>query len=397
MAFESYITINNKRYRRGFTSGSAAAAAAKGATLIFFRDKVIKKVAIDTPAGISLTIPLKRVEKTSDFVRVVVEKDAGDDPDVTDGLEICAQVKEINQGIVLEGGLGVGRVTKPGLAVAIGEAAINPIPREMILQEVASVLPENKGVKIIIEVPRGAEVAQKTFNPNLGIVGGISILGTTGIVEPMSEKAYQESLALELKQAVALGKQRIVLVFGNYGQEMAKKLGFPADEIIRMSNFVGYMLKQCSELEISELVILGHLGKLGKVAGGIFQTHSSVADARREVIAAYTATLGGDQEIVKQILASNTSEEAVELILRAGLDEVFNLLAERVVCRVKEYLKTDLLVKSIIFSMEKGVLGSYGLKSEELTGGDGGEADICSGNWPGDKGLSITDYQAGNR
>lgn len=369
MTFESYITIDNKRYRRGFTSGSAAAAAAKGAAMILFLQELIKEVIIETPRGVRLTIPIKRVEKGLDYIRVVVEKDAGDDPDVTDGLEISAQVKEIEEGILIEGGLGVGRVTKPGLAVAVGEAAINPVPKEMIINEVASVLPSGRGVKVIIEVPQGEEVAEKTFNPNLGIIGGISILGTTGIVEPMSEKAYRESLALELKQAVALGKKRIVLVFGNYGSEMAKKLGFPSDEIVRMSNFVGYMLKECSQLEIKEIVILGHLGKLGKVAGGIFQTHHSIADGRREIIAAYTAIVGGSKDLIRRIIFSNTSEEAVELLLEANLDQVFPLLAERVVVRVREYLKTELSVKSIIFSMKEGVLGSYGFKSDEFQGG----------------------------
>lgn len=363
MAFDSYVTINGKRYRRGFTTGSAAAAAAKGAVIIIFTNKEVNEVGIKTPAGIELNIPLKKVEYGKGFVRVAVEKDAGDDPDVTDGLEIWALVEKTSSGIELTGGQGVGRVTKPGLAVPVGRAAINPVPEKMILAGVKSVLPEDSGVRITIEVPRGEEVARRTFNPNLGIVGGISILGTTGIVEPMSEKAYKESLALELKQAVAGGCDRVVLVFGNYGKEMAVKLGYQPEEIVRMSNFVGYMLNKCRELGVKRIIILGYLGKLVKVAGGIFNTHSKVADARREIIAAYTAAIGGSKETVSSILTSNTSEEAVEILFTAGLGEVFNLLAERVVVRIKEYLKTDQLdIKSIIFTMEEGVLGSYAEK-----------------------------------
>ncbi len=362
------MTEQSGRYQCGFTSGSAAAAAAKAATIFLFGEQVVSTVKIGTPIGVSLTIPIKRVEQKGAFVRAVVEKDAGDDPDVTDGLEIWARVREIESGITLEAGPGVGRVTKPGLAVAVGEAAINPVPRSMIVNEVSSVLPPGKGVGVIIEVPRGEEVARQTFNPRLGITGGISILGTTGIVEPMSEKAYQQSLALQLKQAVALGKRRVVLVFGNYGQAMAGKLGFPAEEVIKISNFVGFILQQCPELGVREIIMLGHLGKLAKVAGGIFFTHSRVADARREIIAAYTAVVGGNKELVQQILSSNTSEEAVQLILKAGRSEVFQLLAARVVCRVEEYLKTELIVKSIIFSSEAGVLGSYGLNPGEVKG-----------------------------
>lgn len=360
MVFESYVRINGKRYRRGFTTGSAAAAAAKGAAFILFTGQELDEVQIKTPAGMELTIPLKAVEYGEGFIRVSVEKDAGDDPDVTDGIEISARVEEINTGIELIGGQGVGRVTKPGLSVPVGKAAINPVPERMIKEAVSSVLPEGSGAKVMIEVPRGEEVAQKTFNPRLGIVGGISILGTSGIVEPMSEKAYRESLALELKQLVAEGRNQVVLVFGNYGQEMAVKLGYQPKEIVRMSNFVGYMLRECQHLKIKRVIVLGHLGKIVKLAGGIFNTHSRVADARQEIIAAYTAVLGADKEIICSILSSNTSAEAVGIIIQAGLEGVFDLLAERVVMRIKEYLRVEgMVLKSIIFTLEEGVLGTY--------------------------------------
>ncbi|QTL98789.1 cobalamin biosynthesis protein CbiD [Iocasia frigidifontis] len=360
MVFESYVTINGKRYRRGFTTGSAAAAAAKGAALILFTGQEPEQVQIKTPAGIELNIPLKAVEYGEGFVRVFVEKDAGDDPDLTDGMEIAARVEEISTGIELSGGQGVGRVTKPGLSVPVGKAAINPVPEKMIKEAVSSVLPEGSGAKVMIEVPGGEEVAQKTFNPRLGIVGGISILGTSGIVEPMSKKAYQESLALELKQLVVEGGDQVVLVFGNYGREMAVKLGYQPKEVVRMSNFAGYMLRECQRLKIKRVIILGHLGKIVKLAGGIFNTHSKVADARLEIIAAYTAALGGDRETICCILSSNTSAEAVGIIIEAGLVAVFDLLAERVVIRIKEYLREEGMgLKSIIFTLEEGVLGTY--------------------------------------
>jgi len=365
MSFESYVVKNGKKYRRGYTTGSAAAAAAKAATLILFNKKRMETVKLSTPSGIELELELEQIEEKDKFVRVAIIKDAGDDPDVTDGILVYARVEELsNKGVVLEGGKGVGKVTKPGLAVKIGEPAINPVPRKMIKNAVKNVLPPGKGVRVTIEIPEGVEIAKKTFNPKLGIKGGISVLGTSGIVEPMSETAYRESLAIELKQAVALGEKNVVLVFGNYGKKLANKLGYNIP-IIRMSNFVAYMLDESIDLGIENIVMIGHIGKIVKVAGGIFNTHSHLTDARKEIIAAYTAYCRGSQELINKNFSSNTAEEAANLLLEAEMKKVFNLLAKRVVIRVREHVDNKIDVKSIIFSMDKGILGTHGIEIEE--------------------------------
>ena len=357
MSLESYREKNSKKLKKGYTTGSTAAGAAKAAVKMLITRQKVETVEIDTPAGIKLKLKVESAIIEDEFSKASVIKDAGDDPDITDGVEIFAEARKIKDKIEILGGEGVGKVTKPGLAVEVGQAAINPIPKKMIIQEISKLLADDKGVRIIISVPQGEKLAEKTLNPKLGIKGGISILGTTGIVEPMSEKAYKESLALKINQAVALGEDKVVLVFGNYGKEVAQKLGYKEEQIIRMSNFVGFMLERVKEQEIREILLIGHIGKIVKIAAGIFNTHSKIADARRETIAAYTAALGGSRKLTNNILAANTAEETIDLIRQDGLEVVFDRLAEEVVNRVKEYIDNQIEVKSLIFSLNKEIIG----------------------------------------
>lgn len=366
MVFESYTVKNGERLRKGFTTGSAAAAAAKAAATCFFRDEEPDLITISTPEGIKLELePIFR-DSVEESATAAVIKDAGDDPDVTDGLEIRAKVENAESGkLILKGGKGVGRVTKPGLPIDKGEAAINPVPREMIKTEVEEVLPADRGVRVTIEIPEGEDIAENTFNPKLGIEDGLSVLGTTGIVEPMSEDAYRESLAAELSQAVALGENEIVMVFGNSGKEMAKGFGFRPEMVIQMSNFVGYMLEQLSRLDVETVILLGHIGKISKVAGGIFNTHSKVADARLEIIAGLAAYIGADQTLIEKIFEANTAEEASEILLKNDFTEVFSELAQRVVKQAKGRVDGDIKVKSVIFSRSSGLLGCSGFSCKE--------------------------------
>ncbi|KXS43890.1 MULTISPECIES: cobalt-precorrin-5B (C(1))-methyltransferase CbiD [unclassified Candidatus Frackibacter] len=364
--FESYIERDGKKLRRGYTTGTTAAGAAKAATQMLYSQEIIEEVMIETPAGIDVNLEIIAPNIEQERVSCTVIKDAGDDPDITDGLEIVAEVSKIKAGIEIEGGQGVGVVTKPGLAVKVGEPAINPVPRKMIIDEVKKVLPANAGVKVRIKVPEGEEVAKKTFNPRLGIKGGISILGTTGIVEPMSKRAYKESLVIAIDQAIAEEREELVFIFGNYGKRMANNLGIVDEEWIKMSNFVGYMLERAAEKGIKRIILLGHIGKLVKVAAGIFDTHSKIADGRLETIAAYTASLGGSQDLINGILKANTAEETVQILKEARMaTEVFNFLAKRVVIRAAEKVNQQIDFGSIIFSMEKEILGSYGVDLEK--------------------------------
>lgn len=363
MAFERYITKGGKKYRLGYTTGTTAAGAAKAAAEMLCRQETVKKVLIETPAEIEVEMEVEDCFYSQDLARAAVVKDAGDDPDQTDGIKITVELKRIKTDkalaeskVIIKAGEGIGQVTKPGLQLDIGQAAVNPVPREMIKKAVRDIFPKNNVLEVLISAPAGVEIARKTFNPKLGIEGGISILGTSGIVEPMSESAYKESLAVELRQAAALGYKKIILVFGNYGKKEALAAGFKEEQIIRMSNFVGFMLAEVDELEIDEIIMVGHIGKIVKVAGGIFNTHSKLADGRREIIAAHAALAGAEQKVIEAIFAINTAEEAVEYLLAHKLEKVLQNICEAVVSKVEAKLEKKIKCKSVIFTLNQGIV-----------------------------------------
>lgn len=373
MAFERYITKGGKKYRLGYTTGTAAAGAAKAAALMLFEQKPLSQVSIDTPYGIEVEMDIHAAEYSRDQAQAAVVKDAGDDPDVTDGLKIYVQLKkesydqELGQSIInIEAGQGVGIVTKKGLQLPVGSAAVNPIPRQMIKKAVREVFPKNNSFRLIISVPGGKEAAEKTFNPRLGIKGGISILGSSGIVEPMSESAYKESLAVELKQSAALGEKKLYFVFGNNGKNRLLELGIREEQIIRMSNFVGYMLEQSSELDLEEIIIFGHIGKIVKVAGGIFNTHSKKADGRKEIIAAHAALLGAEQKIIEDIFAQNTAEETAAYLLAKKLDDVLKSIVEAVALRAAEKSSQKIKINAVIFTFKDGIVAVSAGAEEEF-------------------------------
>jgi len=347
----------------GISTGACTAAAAKAALLTLL-DKPVKRVGVPTPIGLRLEIPIKGCRRIDSEKAVAwVVKDAGDDADVTDGIEIFVTVRLLEgSGVVIKGGYGVGIVTKPGLPVPVGEAAINPVPRMMIENAVKEVLPPGKGVEVLVEVPKGVEVAEKTLNPKLGIVGGISILGTTGVVKPYSVEAYRRSLVPQIDVALASGYPWIFLVPGNVGAEIAKNIfGAPDDAIVQTGDFMGYMLRKSIEKGAKNLVLLGHAGKLVKLAAGIFNTHHKIADARMEVIAAYAASAGADSQLVERILQCNTTEEAIALLKEANiLRATFNKIAERARWRCIEKVGNKAEIIVIIVSLNGEILGASG-------------------------------------
>lgn len=363
MAFNQYIKKGGREYRLGYTTGTTAAGAAKAAAQMLASQSQVKEVFIDTPAGIRVEMKVVAAAFEKNKASASIIKDAGDDPDVTDGLKITAEVKRIKKNkklktsqLLIKGGKGIGKVTKPGLQLDPGQAAINPVPREMIKKSVLDVFPKNNYFEVLISAPEALEIAAKTFNPKLGIKGGISILGNTGIVEPMSESAYKESLALELKQGFSLGIKKFVFVFGNHGKNKALELGFDSKQIIRMSNFVGFMLEQAAELKIEEIIIIGHIGKIVKIAGGIFNTHSKIADARCEILAAHTALVGAEQKIIKDIFNLNTAESAADYLISKNLAQILNNIAEAVAVKTAERLANKIKVKAVVFSFNQGII-----------------------------------------
>lgn len=329
--------------RNGFTTGSCAAAAAL-ACCIRLRDGVC-------PSQVSLTVPAGRV-----YAPVIVShadgscgviKDGGDDPDITSGMEVIAKVEllEGDGDVVFLGGDGVGTVTESGLKIPAGEPAINPVPRRMIEEAVRSVF-ARRGAKVTISVPGGVEIAKRTFNPRLGIVGGISILGTSGVVRPMSDEALRESMHVELKMRVLQGRRDLIFTFGNQGEDAMRRL-FPDGCIIQISNEVGYMLDRALELGVSHIILGGHPGKLSKVAAGVMQTHSRYGDARREAIIAQLARMSAPVELIESVYACNTTDAAIKAICEAGYGGVWDMMADaaRSYCdlRVRSGVRIDII------------------------------------------------------
>jgi len=347
--------------RYGNTTGAYAAAAAKAA-LITLLDKPIDRVGIPSPLGIRFEILIKECKKLSDDTAVAYAiKNAGDDIDVTDKMEISATVKLTDDSkIRIKGGKGIGTVTKPGLPVPIGEAAINPTPRKMIEDAIREVLPSGKGVEVTISAPEGEKVAEETQNLKLGIVGGVSILGTIGVVRPLSLTAYKRSLVPQIDVALAQNYERIFLVPGNIGEKLAKQIfKVPEDAIVQTGDFMGYMLKMAVEKGAKEIVIFGHPGKLVKLAAGIFNTHHKMGDARMEVIAAYAGAAGADTELVQKILQSNTTEETIKFLEQAKLlQPTFDKIAEQARLRSLEKTKNKAKINVIIVSMDGTILGT---------------------------------------
>ncbi len=347
--------------RKGYTTGSCAQGAAKASALMLLIGKPLDWVEVETPSRIKLRLPVIDPEIGDRYARCGVVKDSGDDPDITHGAKIYATVRfSDRRGVTIRGGKGVGMVTKPGLAVPVGEHAINPTPREMILREVSRLLPDDQGLEVIITVPNGEALAERTFNPRLGIIGGISILGTTGIVEPRSIDAYKTSLSLQLDVLKAAGHGRATFVLGYVGERFCKKiLGLPDDSIIKIGDHVGFMLEQCVEKGIEEVLLIGHIGKLVKVAGGQFNTHCRFGDRRMETIAHYATRCGASREVIEAILQEKTAEATIRILKENGLTKVFDDIARKVVWRARNLVREKLRIRCILLSLEGEVLGSH--------------------------------------
>ena len=367
---EEYVYIDGKKYKRGYTTGSCAAAASKASVYMLLTKEKIYDINIDTPKGIPLTLSVRNIEISDDYAICSIEKDGGDDIDATHKMNIFAKAELIdnldNEDIIVTGGKGIGLVTKKGLSVEVGKHAINPVPMKMIKSEVKKVIREkegfiekNKSIKITIFAPEGEEIAKKTFNPRLGIVGGISILGTTGIVEPMSEEGWKKSLSIELEMKRAQGLDKIILVPGNHGEEFIREhLKIDMNNCVRMSNFVGYMLNEAKRLGFKKILMAGHIGKFIKISAGIFQTHSKVCDARNEIMIANLALMGADLEFLNKINECVTAEGAVEIIDDSKYKDIYNILCDKCKKRVEQYLnEEDIEVGVYMFKMDKSLLG----------------------------------------
>lgn len=337
---KEYVVKDGKKLKLGFTTGSCVTAASKAAATMLLTGEVQEQVRLETPKGILLNLEVEDITSDKESVSCKIIKDGGDDPDATHGMKICATVKKIPFGIEIDGGKGVGRVTKEGLACSVGEAAINPTPRLMIKEALIEVAEKHNykgGFKVIISADGGEEVAKRTFNPRLGIIGGISILGTSGIVEPMSERALIETIHVEIDSRTSKGEDKLLICPGNYGRDFAlREFNIDLETGIKCSNYIGEALDYSVYKGVKRIMLIGHAGKISKVAAGIMNTHSRMADGRKEIFAAHGAMAGATREQVMRIMEATTTDEIDCLLEEMKLkDKVWKTVMDKIVENLK--------------------------------------------------------------
>lgn len=358
-----YVYKNHKKLRCGYTTGTCAAAATKAAVRMLITKVPVTEVMVSTPKGRDLKLKILDIKITDKSVSCAVKKDAGDDTDCTDGILIYSNASFLPSGIVIDGGNGIGRITKPGLEQPEGAAAINSVPRKMITQAALDEL-ENAGLEtgleIIISAPEGVELAKKTFNPRLGIEGGISILGTSGITEPMSEQALIDTIYLEMKQKKAQYSIKEVLLIspGNYGKNFARDTwGIDLGQCLKCSNFIGETLDMALMLGFKKILFIGHIGKLVKVAAGVMNTHSRIADARMETLCSCAVLAGCNIKTAQDILLCTTTDEAAALLKKAGiLNKTMDIMLNRIISNMKDRTENQIEIEVIVFSNQSGIL-----------------------------------------
>lgn len=371
-----------KRLRGGYTTGACVAAGAKAAALHMQDSLTADVVEITALDGTRLMIPIKKIERLDDgrlpegalppVIRAEVVKDAGDDPDITNGtsvfvtltlarseddLKAVPGVSVRHENILFEAGEGIGHATKPGLSLSVGEPAINPGPRQLVHNSLLEAFGSPRPCRVRIDIPAGRELAKKTLNPVLGIEGGISIIGTTGVLRPMSEEAFKESLVPQIKVARAAGFDTQIFVPGKIGERIAASWGLPEAGMVQTSNFIGYMLEAAAEIGLKRILLFGHIGKLAKVAAGVFHTHNRVGDARLEVLAAYSGAMGMPGEGIERILGAVTTEEALPVIAEYGLERVYERIAARASYRAERLIFNKVQVGTVLVTLQGELLG----------------------------------------
>lgn len=358
-----YVWKNQKKLRTGYTTGSCAAGAAKAAVQMLLGEETVGQVKLCTPKGVTLYLDVERIVRNPGGVVCAIQKDSGDDPDVTDGVYVYAKVEKTEEkGVKIRGGEGIGIVTRKGLEQAVGEPAINRIPRQMIREAVEGVCSSygyEKGISVVISIPEGTELARRTFNPRLGIEGGISVLGTTGIVEPMSEQALVDTIYAEMSVIKSGGYEVCYAVPGNYGSDfLSDTWGYQGKAAVKCSNYIGETIDIAVRLGMKGLLFAGHIGKLIKVAAGIMNTHSQQADGRFEILAAHAALAGARTEVIREIMGSVTTAEA---LARMSEEKLLEPAMKTIMAKMEDHLEKragdSLEIGAVMFSPKYGILG----------------------------------------
>lgn len=350
-----------KELRGGYTTGACMAAGVK-AGILFLQGEYCEKLQLIALDGTELWIPVKNVNYVDEEKGIVcaeIIKESGDDPDITNGVSVFTTIRRVEDGagISFYAGEGIGMVTKPGLSAPVGGPAINPGPRNLVKNVVEDLWGENAGVEVTVSIPAGVKLAQRTLNPILGVEGGISVIGTTGVLRPMSEEGFKNSLVPQIDVAKAAGMESLIFVPGKIGERIAVKCGLPLEAVVQTSNFIGFMLEAAAERKIKEVLLFGHLGKLAKVAAGVFYTHNRIGDGRLEAMAAYGALCGLSKEGVKRILEARTTEEAMPVLEEYKLTKVYDILAERASIRAERFVFNDLKVGTVMVTLKGDILG----------------------------------------
>jgi cobalt-precorrin-5B (C1)-methyltransferase len=367
---ESNLHVGKKKsLRTGYTTGTCAAAATKAALSTLVNKEKLSKVNVSLPKDKQITIDIAWIKQTDDrTVTAAVIKDGGDDPDVTNGAEVCSTVSLLQTAdkIVIDGGIGVGRVTKPGLGLEIGKAAINPTPLKMIHHAVEEILSQEKkksyGLSVIISVPEGQEIAKKTDNPRLGIQGGISILGTTGIVIPYSTASFAASIRQSIDVSKAMGSDSVILTTGGRSEDFARAIygtTIADHAYIQIGDFIGFGVKQCAIKKIKKAYVVGFIGKITKMAMGIKQTHVKGSHVDMNFLADIASRCGADKELVKQIKRANTARHVSELIDKYGLNSFYDNLCKEVHVHLTKYSQSQLKIKIILLDFDGKIIGNY--------------------------------------
>ena len=347
-----------KKLRGGYTTGACMAAGVK-AGLLFSQGHPCTTLTLIALDGTPLTIPVKEVKETDDGIRAEIIKDAGDDPDITNGVSVFTTIRFLSpgNGIIFKAGEGIGTVTKPGLSVPVGEPSINPGPRKLVQAVVDELLPGQGDLEVEVSIPEGTKLAKRTLNPILGVEGGISVIGTTGVLRPMSEEGFKNSLVPQIDVAKAAGFETQIFVPGKIGENIAIASGLPKSAVVQTSNFIGFMLEAAAERKLKKVLLLGHIGKLAKVAAGVFYTHNRIGDGRLETMAAYAAAEGLPADGVKRILSATTTEDAMVVIEEHGLERVYDIIAARASVRAERYVFGDMKIGTVLATLRGKILG----------------------------------------
>lgn len=381
---EEYVIKNQKRLRLGITTGTCSAAAAQAAAMQLLLGVESHAVTLRTPKGMTVSVPVYLLESDSRKASYKVVKDSGDDPDVTNGTDVCVTVEFVKQRVceqkdgsqdrscaftsesfpylTLDGGIGIGRVTKEGLEQAVGQAAINRVPRQMIFAAVADVCEKAnvcEPLHITVWMPEGETLAKRTFNPKLGIEGGLSILGTSGILEPMSEQAIVATIETEIRQLHAVGEEKVLVTPGNYGQAYASEyLGLDLAKSVKSSNYIGDTIDLAISYGMKDFLLVGNIGKLVKLAAGIFNTHSKVADGRGEIFAVHAAMAGAGANVVQEIYNCINTDRMLVVVEREGLrEDVMQSILAAIEKHVDDRIGDAMRFGVIVFSEKYGYLG----------------------------------------